>query len=629
MSRRIQTNKSTHLQSLEQLILMSASAVDAESMEVNLSDIGTPESEPDVMDGELGVLQVEGNPEFLFSVAEIDPAFATGMMTEESAATDSSDGDPPLEEFMVVIGPNGELVELLPGEEIPAFEPGFANVDPAASSGVSSGNESPTELAEIDGPPEEPLLFVGPDGELVLVEPGQEIPDGLVPFEFELVEFDGEPAIRPDGIDSPSLPFEFVEGEEVPSEFLAFTTESNPAAATGGVVEPGVVEFEDELEDVTDQAEVESGNLDEEAFMTAVEDFVVFDNILPFPTSMDDGDLAVFSGASTALDTANLQATSGEVGSGATEVEGGTEDESVKDGDDADLIIPVSSNADLSDDSQDMVQTGTSTTEEAIPDFAATNTDSTSVDNQIFASASSDSANSNFSGSGAVTIQGTDASEWISGTDGDDVIAAGGGNDEIYAPIGNNVVDGGDGEDRLVIYEGNRDQYTIKSQSDGVVILEGPGLNGETVRVELSNVEWIQFNDGSIQVYSLTNNGGSNAGAGSTINGTSAGEWLAGTSADDDIQAGDGNDEIYAPLGTNLIDGGAGIDTLVVYEGMRSAYVLSKSADGRVYLEGPGLNGTTVRSLLTDVERIQFNDGTVETLDLDLLTDAALLSVFN
>ncbi len=74
---------------------------------------------------------------------------------------------------------------------------------------------------------------------------------------------------------------------------------------------------------------------------------------------------------------------------------------------------------------------------------------------------------------------------------------------------------------------------------------------------------------------------------------------------------GDGDDEIFAPIGNNLIDGGAGDDVLVVYEGSSTDYEIQYEPDGRVIVTGPGLDGSTVRNELTNVERILFNDGEI------------------
>ena len=89
------------------------------------------------------------------------------------------------------------------------------------------------------------------------------------------------------------------------------------------------------------------------------------------------------------------------------------------------------------------------------------------------------------------------------------------------------------------------------------------------------------------------------------------------------MEAGDLDDSIYAPLGDtiNQIDGGAGTDTLIVYEGVRADYTLRRSNESSpIEIEGPGLNGSTVINRLTDVEYIQFNDQRVQLADLEITT---------
>jgi hypothetical protein len=76
----------------------------------------------------------------------------------------------------------------------------------------------------------------------------------------------------------------------------------------------------------------------------------------------------------------------------------------------------------------------------------------------------------------------------------------------------------------------------------------------------------------------------------------------SGTSANDVFTAGNGND---------IIDGGAGIDT-VVYNLPRANYTLSKTASGYTVTDNVGGGGTDI---LTNVERLKFSDASV-ALDL-------------
>ncbi|MGB4739049.1 MAG: hypothetical protein WBH50_12720, partial [Fuerstiella sp.] len=87
----------------------------------------------------------------------------------------------------------------------------------------------------------------------------------------------------------------------------------------------------------------------------------------------------------------------------------------------------------------------------------------------------------------ATVINGTNASEWISGDHNDNSIFAGGGNDEIYAPLGTNTIDGGSGDDALVIYEGDQADYSLQQLANGGYLLTGRGLDGSTVVNTLQN----------------------------------------------------------------------------------------------------------------------------------------------
>ena len=220
---------------------------------------------------------------------------------------------------------------------------------------------------------------------------------------------------------------------------------------------------------------------------------------------------------------------------------------------------------------------------------------------------------------GPTTINGTDASDWIGGSEGDSVINAGGGDDEIHVPFGSNVIDGGEGDDTLFIYEADSSAFTVSLADNGAVIVEGPGLNGEPVRHELTNVERIVFNDRVVYPSEV-------AGVVQPpTEGTDAGEWISADSTIGNVvNAGGGDDFIHTPFG-GTIDGGDGSDTLVVYEGVRADFFVNRLAGGTtVSVEGPGLNGTVVQNLLTNVEFILFNDELVATADITELLEVGL-----
>ena len=73
-----------------------------------------------------------------------------------------------------------------------------------------------------------------------------------------------------------------------------------------------------------------------------------------------------------------------------------------------------------------------------------------------------------------------------------------------------------------------------------------------------------------------------------------------------------GNDTLTGGSGNDTIDGGTGSDT-AVYLGTRSSYTVTKTSTGYTVAANSGTGGTDT---LTNVERIQFSDGTL-ALDTD------------
>lgn len=74
--------------------------------------------------------------------------------------------------------------------------------------------------------------------------------------------------------------------------------------------------------------------------------------------------------------------------------------------------------------------------------------------------------------------------------------------------------------------------------------------------------------------------------------------------------------DIDDPHGENFIDGGAGADLLVVYEGNRNDYEVYRTAEGRIVVEGPGANGLIVKQEMVNVEQILIHDGVMDTADV-------------
>ena len=160
-------------------------------------------------------------------------------------------------------------------------------------------------------------------------------------------------------------------------------------------------------------------------------------------------------------------------------------------------------------------------------------------------------------------IMGGDGTQSLSGDDGDDLIEAGAGSDSLSGGFGNDILYGGDGDDTLFggAYPGD--------VGDDV-------LNGDAGN---------DYLDG---------------GAGNDV--------LRGGAGDDIILGGSGNDIIYADV-HDAIDGGDGVDTLVL-SGFRANYT-PILLHGQIYLAD-----TPNGAKLSGIEQIQFADRLTSTTQL-------------
>lgn len=91
------------------------------------------------------------------------------------------------------------------------------------------------------------------------------------------------------------------------------------------------------------------------------------------------------------------------------------------------------------------------------------------------------------------------------------------------------------------------------------------------------------------------------------LTGTDAGEIFEAGAGDDVIEAGGGDDTIVPGAGNDTIDGGAGIDT-VRFEGDRASFPIQ--------IQGDFLRVGSNSDWLSSVEKLEFNDASVDVADL-------------
>lgn len=149
--------------------------------------------------------------------------------------------------------------------------------------------------------------------------------------------------------------------------------------------------------------------------------------------------------------------------------------------------------------------------------------------------------------------------------------------DTIYPLGGSDQVDGGWGEDTVVI-AADSSAFTIVTVS-GTVYVDSVSAASSGDHVSLRNVEYVKFNNTTVSLKI--------------------------------------NDQYANTTSSDFFDGGAGLDT-VVYSGLRAGYQLTAWGDDRCSVKSAsGAEGT---DSLTSIERLQFAD---QRVALDLGTTQA------
>jgi len=218
-----------------------------------------------------------------------------------------------------------------------------------------------------------------------------------------------------------------------------------------------------------------------------------------------------------------------------------------------------------------------------------------------------DIAVDNGAGTGGQTITGTAGNDSLTGTEGNDSISGLAGADTLNGLGGNDTLDGGADIDALNGWQGN-DTYVVTA---GDVLTDTGGV--DTV---VTDVNWTLGADfenltmtGTAGI-SVTGHNGANLAIGNSGN-----NYFNLRAGNDTIQAGAGNDWIdmsafgTASYGDDLIDGGAGIDTVnfAISAGQQSAITADLTAGT---IRGGGVGGAGSASV-TSIERVigaGFND---------------------
>jgi len=198
------------------------------------------------------------------------------------------------------------------------------------------------------------------------------------------------------------------------------------------------------------------------------------------------------------------------------------------------------------------------------------------------------------------TIRGLGGDDLLCGGEGTDVVRGGAGNDLLLAGLGAGVLSGGAGDDRLIgsmmipvpgldfgadgqgVAGGSgRDSYFMR------FVLEGAGTLGDaTGKVDLRH--GVAFADDGFRDVMMPVTGIEQVEVTRgrwTLVGGALDETLLGSTtrgAHVDIHAGGGRDVLRGTLKDNLLDGGRGVDTVLVTAGDDTCVSVERFVDGLV-----------------------------------------------
>ena len=192
-----------------------------------------------------------------------------------------------------------------------------------------------------------------------------------------------------------------------------------------------------------------------------------------------------------------------------------------------------------------------------------------------------------YGGIGNDRLDGGADADYLYGDANNDTLIGGANNDTLYGGDGNDVLEGGLQSDTLdggtgtdsARFLGNKADYDIQKLSNGTVIVTDLRTNGPDGADTLTNIEILQFADGTVP---LT--------PGVTVTGTSRNDIISPLSAPTgQPKPGNGNDTIFGLGGSDTLDGGAGADTM--YGGAGSdTYMVDDVGDRAIEDTSPGVN---------------------------------------
>jgi Ca2+-binding RTX toxin-like protein len=188
-----------------------------------------------------------------------------------------------------------------------------------------------------------------------------------------------------------------------------------------------------------------------------------------------------------------------------------------------------------------------------------------------------------------------------------------------YAPSVNHIyVNGGDGGDHLIVYEGMTKNVTLRGDNGGDILQGGNGNDNVYGGEGFDDCSggWGNDNiDGGNHADWLSGEGGDDVVSGGLGDDTGYGgagnDWIYGGSENDRLDGGDGTDNMYGGWGNDNMTGGNGTDWMygeqgndVLTGGASTDYLRGGDGDDYFYASGDGANDSIDGGLGYDTARV-------------------------
>ncbi|GAB5512219.1 MAG: hypothetical protein Rhims3KO_36200 [Hyphomicrobiales bacterium] len=225
--------------------------------------------------------------------------------------------------------------------------------------------------------------------------------------------------------------------------------------------------------------------------------------------------------------------------------------------------------------------------------------------------AGSSGSNYLYGGSGNDELTGGHDDDHLNGGSGSDVLFGAAGDDNLFGWLGDDRIAGGDGNDD--VYGGPGTDTVIMDGAFGSFTLSGSAaaftVSGSGETDTLQGVEYVQFDDVTIDVEEFFGTAVEGSPGDDVIEGTPDSELISGFEGNDTLYGLAGDDTLSGGAGDDSLFGGAGADVLSGGDGLDTADYSDAPAAVQAYMNNLADNtGDAAGDTYSSIERLRGSD---------------------